>query len=168
MFEDSFLGIFDGDGAGFLVSITSRVAEPSETMVSSNEAWQSFLFSLGSNEQYMSLNRRSINAHILGPIGGHLIVIACLPKERYSIASAASVAKDMLRSFGSIEIGLIIGIGGGAPNGKHNKRFGDIVVGRPIKKEGGVISYNYGKAVLDQELDRTDCLNSPPTALEGK
>ena len=54
------------------------------------------------------------NAYTLGRIGDHHIVIACLPKGRYGIASAASVAKDMLRSFESIRIGLMVGIGGGA------------------------------------------------------
>lgn len=105
------------------------------------------------------------NAYTLGRIGDHHIVIACLPKGRYGIASAASVAKDMLRSFESIRIGLMVGIGGGAPSGKHDIRLGDIVVGCPIKKEGGVVPYNFGKAVQDHEFERTGSLNSPPTVL---
>ena len=105
------------------------------------------------------------NAYTLGRIGEHHIVIACLPKGRYGIASAASVAKDMLRSFGSIRIGLTVGIGGGAPSSKHDIRLGDIVVGCPINKEGGVVPYNFGKAVQDQEFERTGSLNSPPTVL---
>ncbi len=44
-FEDIFLGLFNGDGAGVLASAPTRVAEPSEAMTSSNETWQSFLFS---------------------------------------------------------------------------------------------------------------------------
>ena len=47
------------------------------------------------------------------------------PKGRYDITSAASVAKDMLRSFESIRIGLMVGIGGGAASGKHDFRLGD-------------------------------------------
>ena len=105
------------------------------------------------------------NAYTLGRIGDHHIVIACLPKGRYGIASAASVAKDMLRSFESIRIGLMVGIGGGAPSGKHDIRLGDIVVGCPMKKEGGVVPYNFGKAVQDREFERTGSLNSPPTVL---
>ncbi|KAM0805645.1 nucleoside phosphorylase domain-containing protein [Usnea florida] len=105
------------------------------------------------------------NAYTLGRIGDHYIVIACLPKGRYGIASAASVAKDMLRSFESIRIGLMVGIGGGAPSGKHDIRLGDIVVGCPINKEGGVVPYNFGKAVQDHEFQRTGSLNSPPTVL---
>ena len=105
------------------------------------------------------------NAYTLGRIGEHHIVIACLPKGRYGIASAASVAKDMLRSFESIRVGLMVGIGGGAPSGKHDIRLGDIVVGCPINKEGGIIPYNFGKAIQDQEFVRTGSLNSPPTVL---
>ena len=59
----------------------------------------------------------------------------------------------------------MVGIGGGAPSGKHDIRVGDIVVGYPIKKEGGIVPYNYGKAVQDQEFERTGSLNSPPTVL---
>ena len=105
------------------------------------------------------------NAYTLGRIGDHHIVIAGLPKGRYGIASAASVAKDMLRSFDSIRIGLMVGIGGGAPSGEHDIRLGDIVVGCPIKKEGGVVPYNFGKAVQTQKFERTGSLNSPPTVL---
>ena len=105
------------------------------------------------------------NAYTLGRISNHYIVIACLPKGRYGIASAAGVAKDMRRSFESVQIRLMVGIGGGAPSDKHDIRLGDIVVGCPIKKEGGVVPYNFGKAIQDQEFERTGSLNSPPTAL---
>ena len=87
------------------------------------------------------------NAYTLGRIGDHYIVIVYLPKGRYGIASAASVAKDILRSFESIRIRLMVGIGGGAPSGKYNIRLGNIVVGYPIKKEGGMVPYNFSKAV---------------------
>ena len=75
------------------------------------------------------------------------------------------MAKDMLRSFESIRIGLMVGIGGGAPSDKHDIRLGDVVVGCPVKKEGGVVPYNFGKAIQDQEFERTGSLNSPPTVL---
>ena len=44
-FEEIFLGLFDGDSAGVLASALNRIAEPLEAMTSSNETWQSFLFS---------------------------------------------------------------------------------------------------------------------------
>ena len=105
------------------------------------------------------------NSYTLGRIGDHHIVIACLPQGRYSIASIASVAKDMLRSFESIRIGLMVDIGGGEPSGKHNIRLGDVVVDCPMKKEGDVIPYNFGMAVQDREFERTGSLNSPSIVL---
>ena len=105
------------------------------------------------------------NAYTLGRIGNHDVVIACLPMGRHGIASAASVAKDMLRSFQSIRIGLLVGIGGGAPSKKHDIRLGDVVVGCPVKSVGGVVPYRFGKAIQDKEFESTGSLNSPPTAL---
>jgi hypothetical protein len=40
-------------------------------------------------------------------------VIAVLPGGEYGIASAASVAKDMLTSFPNVRIELMVGISGG-------------------------------------------------------
>ena len=110
-------------------------------------------------------SRHDSNAYTLGRVGDHNVVIACLPKGRYGIASAAGVAKDMLRSFESIRIGLMVGIGGGAPSDKHDIRLGDVVVGCPMKRAGGVIPYNFGKAIQDREFEQTGSLNSPPTVL---
>ena len=53
----------------------------------------------------------------------------------------------MLRSFEFIRIELIVGIEEGALSGKYNIRLEDIVIGCSIKKEGGVVLYNFDKAV---------------------
>ena len=55
------------------------------------------------------------NVYSLGSIGSHNVVIACLPKGSIGKAAAATVAKDLLRSFKSIRFGLLVGVGGGAP-----------------------------------------------------
>jgi hypothetical protein len=39
------------------------------------------------------------NTYRFGRIGDHNVVMACLPKASYGTTSAASVAKDMTRSF---------------------------------------------------------------------
>ena len=59
----------------------------------------------------------------------------------------------------------MVGIGGGALSDKHDIRLGDIVVGCLVKKEGGVVLYNFGKAIQDQEFERIGSLNSPPMVL---
>ncbi|ESZ94731.1 hypothetical protein SBOR_4893 [Sclerotinia borealis F-4128] len=56
------------------------------------------------------------NVYLLGKIGSHNVVIACLPAENTGKVSAAIVAKDLLRSFKTIRFGLMVGVGGGAPS----------------------------------------------------
>ncbi|KAL9564049.1 hypothetical protein ACKAV7_011823 [Fusarium commune] len=74
------------------------------------------------------------NNHALGRIGSHNIVVAVLPDKEYGTAVAAAVARDMLGSFPNICIGLLVGIGGGAPSPNHDIRLGDIVVS---SRDGG-------------------------------
>ena len=105
------------------------------------------------------------NVYTLGRIGDHHVVVACHPNGRYGIASAATVAKNMLRSFESVRIGLIVGIGGGAPSQKNDIRLGDVVVGCPtMGRTGGVLSYDFDKAVHG-EFEITGSLNIPPPIL---
>jgi nucleoside phosphorylase len=105
------------------------------------------------------------NTYTLGRIGDHNVVIACLPKGKYGLTSAASVAKDMLRTFPSIRIGLMVGIGGGAPTKKHDIRLGDVVVSSPVRRSGGVIHYDFGRTVQDKAFERTGSLDAPPPML---
>ncbi|KAH8842322.1 hypothetical protein MCOR27_011757 [Pyricularia oryzae] len=79
------------------------------------------------------------NSYILGQVQGHNVVIACLPAGIIGMTSAATVAKDMLRTFKSIRFALMVGIGGGIPSGTHDIRLGDIVVSQPTGTSGGVI-----------------------------
>ncbi|KAL4946617.1 hypothetical protein BDV06DRAFT_181926 [Aspergillus oleicola] len=59
------------------------------------------------------------NDYTLGRIGEYNVVIAVLPKGRHGTTSAMAVARDMLHSFPNIQIGLMVGIGGGVPT-KHD------------------------------------------------
>ncbi|CAI0654347.1 unnamed protein product, partial [Colletotrichum noveboracense] len=105
------------------------------------------------------------NNYILGQIQGHNVVIACLPAGIYGTTTAATVAKDLLRTFKSIRFGLLVGIGGGAPSRTNDIRLGDIVVSQPTGTSGGAIQYDRGKTVQDGEFHRTGSLNSPPQVL---
>jgi nucleoside phosphorylase len=105
------------------------------------------------------------NAYTLGSINGHNIVIACLPSGVYGTNSAAVVATQMLSSFQSIRIGLMVGIGGGVPKEGSDIRLGDIVVSKPTGSFGGVVQYDYGKTVEEGRFVRTGSLNKPPIAL---
>jgi nucleoside phosphorylase len=63
------------------------------------------------------------NTYTLGGIQGHNIVIASLPIGQYGTNNAASVLTHLIRTFPSIRLGLMVGIGGGVP-GKGRHAFG--------------------------------------------
>ncbi|KAJ5805618.1 ankyrin [Penicillium pulvis] len=105
------------------------------------------------------------NDYTVGKIGKHKVVIAVLPYGEYGTSSAANVARDMLHSFPNVRIGLMVGIGGGAPSSQHDVRLGDIVVSAPSEGNGGVFQYDFGKTIQNQAFQPTGVLNQPPTAL---
>jgi nucleoside phosphorylase len=90
------------------------------------------------------------NVYNLGKISRHNVVMASLPKGEYGTTTAATVARDMLHSFPNIRIGLMVGIGGGAPSKAHDVRLGDIMVSSRDSDKGGVLQYDYGKTIQDQ------------------
>lgn len=116
------------------------------------------------------------NAYILGRIGHHNVVIACLPAETKGKVSAATVAKDMLRSFPAVRFGLMVGMGGWVPyygsqgNGMESDgleedsanesddeqdiRLGDVVVSLHSKSTEAVVQYDFGKSVQGKEFIR--------------
>jgi nucleoside phosphorylase len=131
---------------------------------------------------------RDANTYLLSRIGDHNVVIACLPAETTGKVSAATVAKDMLRSFPSIRCGLMVGISGGVPyqaqeqlNGDANRegdsddesepdteeiqdiRLGDVVVGLHSKSTEAVVQYDFGKSLQEKEFVHAGGkLNKPP------
>jgi nucleoside phosphorylase len=114
-----------------------------------------------------ALASNDTNTYTLGRIGGHNVVIASLPDGEYGIASATGVAKDMLHSFPNVKIGLMVGIGGGAPGLKHDIRLGDVVISSPRDGHGGVFQYDFGKAIGGHEFRPTGFLNQPPVLLRS-
>ena len=105
------------------------------------------------------------NTYTLGKVSDHNVVIACLPDGSYGTSSATNVATNMLRSFPNVRIGLMVGIGGGAPSSSHDIRLGDIVVSSPGEGKGGVFQHDFGKKIQEQDFQETGFLNRPPTSL---
>ncbi|KAH8652847.1 hypothetical protein BGZ61DRAFT_511129 [Ilyonectria robusta] len=126
-------------------------------------AAQEFLDEEHEAPEFVSPN--DTNDYTLGRLGKHNVVIAVLPDGEYGTSSAASVATNMQHSFPNVRIGLMVGIGGGAPSEKHDIRLGDIVVSAPRDGEGGVFQYDFGKTIQDQAFHNTRFLNQPPTTL---
>ncbi|UKZ89842.1 uncharacterized protein TrAFT101_004883 [Trichoderma asperellum] len=106
------------------------------------------------------------NSYILGSIGKHNVVIAVLPLDQ-GTASAANVATNLLRTFPNIRVGLLVGIGGGAPSKKHDIRLGDVVVSAPSGGDGGIFQYDFGKTIQEGAFQRTGHLNKPPPVLRS-
>ena len=132
-------------------------------------AAQVFLDEKHEGPEYLSPNDN--NDYALGKIGKHNTVIAVLPDGEYGISSAARVATRMLLSFPNVRIGLMVGIGGGAPSPKHAIRLGDVVVSATRDGKGGVFEYDFGKTIQGREFQTTAVLNQPPeilrTAMSG-
>ncbi|GKU14571.1 unnamed protein product [Fusarium langsethiae] len=104
------------------------------------------------------------NAYTLGKIGPHHVVIAGLPRGQYGVTSAATAARDMVRTFPNVRMGFMVGIGGGVPT-QYDLRLGDIVVGSPSYRSGGLIQYDHGKAIQGKGIDLKGNLNQPPISV---
>jgi len=102
------------------------------------------------------------NAYVLGVMAGHKVVIAVLPHGEYGTTTAATVATDMVRSFPNVKVGLMVGVGGGAPTTSNDIRLGDVVVSSPKDGKGGVYQYDYGKNIQGHDYQPTRHLNQPP------
>jgi nucleoside phosphorylase len=109
-------------------------------------------------------NANDTNIYTLGRIGGHNVVIACLPYGQMGTNSAAMVAARMQSAFTSIRFWLMVGIGGGVPKEDQDIRLGDVVVSRPDQSYGGVVQYDFGKTT-ESGFKRTGFLNAPPKLL---
>ncbi|KAK4891621.1 hypothetical protein LTR27_009790 [Elasticomyces elasticus] len=102
------------------------------------------------------------NSYSFGKLAAHNVVVACLPEM--GTVSAASVAKDMTRSF-PIRSGFMVGIGGGVWSDTSDIRLGDIVVSQPNGTHGGVVQWDFGKMEAEGVFRRTGALSKPPRPL---
>lgn len=128
-------------------------------------AAQAFLDERHDDPTYLPPHNK--NDYTLGRIGKHNVVISVLPMGSYGLVTAARVAEDMLHSFPNVRIGLMVGIGGGAPSPKHDIRLGDIVVSIPSNGQSGVLQYDFGKTIQDQAFQITGVLDQPSTLLRA-
>lgn len=107
------------------------------------------------------------NDYTVGRIGKHNVVISVLPDGEYGTDSAALVARNMMHSFTNIKVGLMVGIGGGAPNERNDIRLGDVVVSAPRDGQSGVLQYDFGKMIQGEPFQLTRLLNQSPRILRA-
>ncbi|KAL4935271.1 hypothetical protein BDV06DRAFT_217550 [Aspergillus oleicola] len=105
------------------------------------------------------------NTYKLGSIARHNVVVTCLPSGVYGTTKAALVSQEMTRTFLNLKCLLMVGVGGGAPGSSRDIRLGDIVVSKPTNSHGGVVQYDFGKAVAGGQFSRTGVLNKPAQIL---
>jgi nucleoside phosphorylase len=101
------------------------------------------------------------NNYALGRIGGHNVVLACLPAGVTGTISATRVVTQMLSNLKWLRFGLMVGIGGGVPSKENDIRLWDVVVSKPTGTFGGVIRYDFGKMMQEGRFTRTGTLNRP-------
>ncbi|KAI0193485.1 hypothetical protein F4808DRAFT_453229 [Astrocystis sublimbata] len=109
--------------------------------------------------------KEDVNRYVLGEIGKHMVVAACLPKGDYGTNPAADSASNMRRSFGKIRFCLLVGIGGGVPSKEHDIHLGDVVVSIPTGEYPGVIQYDRGKENENSKFEPSGSLPPPPRFL---
>ncbi|KAL6831272.1 putative kinesin [Trichoderma sp. SZMC 28015] len=78
----------------------------------------------------------------------------------------------MMRSFPRIRFGLMVGIGGGAPDEPSNDprndiRLGDVVVSCPTVDSSGVLQYDFGKTMEEGKFVQTGTLNKTHVKLRN-
>ncbi|KAE8358209.1 nucleoside phosphorylase domain-containing protein [Aspergillus caelatus] len=133
-------------------------------------------------------NPQDANTYVLGRIHDHNVVIACLPEGEIGKVSAATVAKDMTRSFPAVRFGLMVGIGGGAPyygaqgnesevkeeNSKDDTedirdiRLGNVIISLYSKLSDAVVQYDFRKLLQEKEFVLSSGkLNKPSNIVLG-
>lgn len=117
------------------------------------------------HEAIEDLSPNDNNTYTLGVVGKHNVVIAVVVGQ--GLAAAAGVAADMRHSFPNVQIGLVVGIGGGVPSERHDIRLGDIVVSVPRDGMGGVMQYDFGRDIQGQQFQPTGFINQPPSFLRA-
>jgi nucleoside phosphorylase len=119
-------------------------------------------YMLDEEHQPLPSARGDPNYYALGRLCQHNVVIASLPAGYQGTISAAVVARDLARTFPSITLRLLVGIGGGVPSDTTDIRLGDVVVSVPSGTQGGVLQYDLGKQTTTG-FQRKGFLCPPPS-----
>ncbi|KAH8598617.1 nucleoside phosphorylase domain-containing protein [Bisporella sp. PMI_857] len=112
------------------------------------------------------------NSYYFGSIGGHNIVIACLPPGQPGLVSASRLVGPMSRSFRNLKIYLFVGIGGGVPhsppceNAEDDIHLGDVVIGySEAIGAPAIIQWDFGRRLEGYYYENTSNFNKPDRRL---
>ncbi|KAH7041469.1 uncharacterized protein B0I36DRAFT_371660 [Microdochium trichocladiopsis] len=98
------------------------------------------------------------NKYVLGRMGRFNVAIACLGPM--GMNSAAAVSNNMVRTFPSMRLQLVVGVAGGVPTLKNDIRLGDVVFGSKV------VQYDLGKTVRNEEFQSTATVYTPPNRIQ--
>ena len=129
--------------------------------------WRASRFLLDEVHHDVPLGQGARHQYVYGSMNQHNVVMGCLPTDQLGGLSAAAVASEMVSTFPSLRLALLVGIGGGVWSEENDVRLGDVVVSQPNRAEhhGGVLQYDYGKAVVGGGLELMGTLNLPQPLL---
>lgn len=118
------------------------------------------------DEQHEPLGQDAVhlNIYTLGSVNSHNVVLATLPNT--GNCPAATVMTSMRHTFQELRFFLLVGIGGGIPRKWEDEyiRLGDVIVGKPIGRDSGVIQHDRGKFEASG-FTLTGSLPPPPPVL---
>ncbi|GAP83117.1 putative ankyrin repeat-containing domain protein [Rosellinia necatrix] len=104
------------------------------------------------------------NDYTLGRIGEHNVVLAGPPRGEQGTVATAQFVSTIRLTFPNIQVGLLVGIGGGIPRyPQHDVRLGDVVVGAP-EKGPAVVQYDLGERT-ESGFETKRVLAKPPRLL---
>ncbi|KLJ12439.1 hypothetical protein EMPG_12516 [Blastomyces silverae] len=112
-------------------------------------------------EPLEELDGADTDIYTFGRIGKHCVVIAC-PGPAYGWLSASNRGRDMMHKFKSLQVVLMVGIGGGIPSAANDIRLGDVVISYPTGTRGCVLQYDMSE---DGKFSCTEFLKRPPRLL---
>ncbi|KAI0430925.1 nucleoside phosphorylase domain-containing protein [Xylaria sp. FL1042] len=92
-----------------------------------------------------------------GEMCSHNVIIATLPAgQEYGTGSAAALASQIKKLFPNLWFSLLVGVGAGLPDLEQNPprdiRLGDVLVGLPGNDSSGVVAYDLGKDMGNDEI----------------
>ena len=116
-------------------------------------------------------NQYDKNTYTYGSIGGHNVVIACLPPGQPGTQSALSLVQPLSQSFSNLSTHLFIGTGGGVPRNpppaepENDIHLGDVVVGWADAGYPGVVQWDFVRYHGPERAEPLGILNKPDRRL---
>ncbi|KAL5886639.1 hypothetical protein ACKVWH_001964 [Pyricularia oryzae] len=111
------------------------------------------------------------NIYTCGALAGHNVVIATCAPGMTGNVNAGRVTGSMFKTFSSIRMAVLVGIGGGVPRAERsddpteNVHLGDVVVGWPGDGGPACIYYDSGRWHTDGEFEVLGTINRPDQVL---